>query len=107
MHYEQRLQMELARPAFSERRFILIKEAAIQRKSDSRIWTGRRHADVIRKINAEGDTVTHTKFIQGFITDDGKFVNRHEAFKIAMEFNQLLNPEDPWAAPTLMSEDLY
>lgn len=85
----------------------MIKEAAIQRISDGKVWTGRRHGDVIRKINADGDMVTRTRFIQGFVTDDGRFVDRHEAFKIAVECNQLLNPKDPWAAPTLMSEDLY
>jgi len=86
---------------------MLIKEAAIQRKSDSKVWTGRRHGDVIRKINAEGDMVTHARFTQGFITDDGQFVDRYEALKIAISCNQLLNPKNLWAPPTLMSEDLY
>lgn len=87
----------------------MIKEAAIQRKIDGRIWTGRRHGDVIRKIISEGhmQTVKHSEFTQGFVTDDGRFLDRREAFKIAMEFNQLLNLKDPWAPPTLMSEDLY
>ena len=87
----------------------MIKEAAVQRKSDGRIWTGRRHGDVIRKIISEGhtQTVKHSEFTQGFVTDDGRFIDRHEAFKIAVECNQLLNPKDHWAAPPLMSEDLY
>jgi hypothetical protein len=88
---------------------VLIKEAAIQRKSDGRIWTGRRHGNVIHQIISDGhaETIKHSEFIQGFITDDGKFVDRHEAFKIAVECKQLLNPKNPWASPTLMSEDLY
>ncbi len=87
----------------------MIKEAAIQRKRDGRGWTGHRHSNVILQIISEGHTlsVTHARFIQGFITDDGRFVDRYEAFKIATECNQLLNPKDPWATPTLMSEDLY
>ncbi len=87
----------------------MIKEAAIQRKSDGKIWTGRRHGNVIHQIISEGHVkvVTHDEFTQGFITYDGRFVDRHEAFEIALVCNQLLNPEDPWAAPTLMSEDLY
>ncbi len=87
----------------------MIKEAAIQRRSDGKVWTGRRHGDVIRKIVAEENisSVTYLVFEQGFVTDDGRFVDRHEAFKIAVACNQLLNKKDPWAAPTLMSEDLY
>lgn len=87
----------------------MIKEAAIQRKNDGRVWTGRRHGDVIRKIVSEGHAkaVTHSDFIQGFVTDDGQFVDRHEAYNIAVKCNQLLYPADPHAPPTLMSEDLY
>ncbi len=87
----------------------MIKEAAIQRKSDGKVWTGRRHGNVISLVVAETGirSVSHDDFIQGFITDDGRFVDRHEAFKIAVECNQLLNKEEPWAAPTLISEDLY
>ncbi len=87
----------------------MIKEAAIQRKSDGRVWTGRRHSDIIRKIVQEGValSVSNMVFTQGFVTADGRFVNRRQAFIIAKFHNQLLNPEDPWAEPTLMSEDLY
>jgi hypothetical protein len=55
----------------------------------------------------EGETcpISCEKFIQGFITDDGRFVDREEAFKIAVECNQLLNKKNH--LPTLRSEDLY
>lgn len=87
----------------------MIKESAIQRISDGRIWTGRRHDDVIHKIVSEGHalSVPNSKFIQGFVTDIGRFVDRHEAYKIAVECKQLLHPDKPLAQPTLMSEDLY
>jgi len=87
----------------------LIKEAAIQRKSDGKVWTGRRHGNVIHSIVAETGIrpVGHADFIQGFVTDDGKFVDRIEAFKIAVVCNQLLDKADPWGPPTLFSEDLY
>jgi hypothetical protein len=87
----------------------LIKEAAIQRRSDGKVWTGKRHGDVFPKIIKELgiQTVTHKEFIQGFVTDEGRFVDRQEAFKIAVACDQLINKEDPWSAPTLMSEDLY
>ncbi len=87
----------------------MIKEAAIKRKSDEKVWTGHRHGDCISKImkdeSMEWKAVTHDKFIQGFVTDDGQFVDRHEAFKIAKECGQI--KAEPWAEPTLMSEDLY
>lgn len=87
----------------------MIKEAAIKRISDSKVWTGKRHGNIIRKIVKEEDVscVLSSEFIQGFMTDEGLFVDRYDAFVIATECNQLLNPKDPWAVPTLMSEDLY
>jgi len=87
----------------------MIKEAAIKRISDGKIWTGRRHGNVIVKIFEETGTrpVGPSKFIQGFITGDDRFVDRREAYIIAVECNQLLDKDDPWAPPTLMSEDLY
>ena len=87
----------------------MIKEAAIQRKSDGKVWTGRRHGNVISLIVAETGIrpVGRSDFIQGFVTDDGKFVDRIEAFKIAVACNQLLDKTDPWGPPTLFSEDLY
>ena len=87
----------------------MIKESAIRRVSDCKVWTGRRHSDVIKKIVEETGIrpVKHSEYIQGFITDSGQFVDRKEAFIIATECNQLIDHKDPWAAPTLMSEDLY
>jgi hypothetical protein len=87
----------------------MIKEAAIQRISDGKVWTGRRHGNVIHKIVEETGIrpVGRKDFIQGFVTDSNIFVDRIEAFKIAVECNQLLDKEDPWGPPTLFSEDLY
>lgn len=55
----------------------LIKEAAIKRISDGRVWTGHRHGNIISKIVSGGHstTVSHEEFIQGFITNDG--ASRH------------------------------
>jgi len=87
----------------------MIKEAAIMRKSDNKIWTGKRHSNVISSIIKDTGikTVTHNEFIQGFVDNDGNFFNRKDAFIIAKACGQLLSEKDPWAAPTLMSEDLY
>ncbi len=95
----------------------MIKEAAILRVADRKVWTGRRHGNCINLIVAETGTrpIGQPDFIQGFVTDDGRFVDRKEAWKIALANNQILNLEDPYgwdpAKPeiegTLMSEDLY
>ena len=86
----------------------MIKEAAIKRIYDGRVWTGRRHSAVISKIISEGHTKTvgHDEFIQGFVTDDGFFVDRHEAYILALACGQI-TPGASCAPPTLMSEDLY
>lgn len=42
---------------------------------------------------------------QGFITDEGKFVSRKEAFKIAQEANQII--EKQGKETELYSEDLW
>jgi len=78
-----------------------IKEAAMLRQGV--IWTGRRHHNIIH------DIVTKTgerpaKGIQGFITDEGKFVDRKEGARIALESGQIAKLKWP---PDLYSEDLY
>jgi len=83
----------------------MIKEAAIKRISDGKVWTGRRHGNVIKKIYDETciKPVGPSKFIQGFVTDNDIFVDRHEAYIIAVDCNQL----EPCTIQVLMSEDLY
>jgi hypothetical protein len=78
-----------------------IKEAAIMH--DGKIWTGRRHSDVIRKIVEElGRQAAPVRGIQGFVTECGKFLDRREAAKVAFEAGQVKE-----LFPILMSEDLY
>lgn len=83
----------------------MIKEAAIQRISDGKVWTGHRHSNVIHSIVSEGETtsVTRNEFIQGFVTNDGVFVDRKEAYKIAVACGQIPDSGEK----ILMSEDLY
>lgn len=79
----------------------MIKEAAI--KKDGIIYTGKRHSDIFKSIQDRGlskDTLRGG--IQGFVTRDGKFVDRKIAGKIAYIFGQIEEPTD-----CLMSEDLY
>ena len=86
----------------------MIKEAAIQRKSDGKVWTGYRHSDVYKKIDEEMPVEEQTEgcFIQGFVTVDGKFVDRCEAHKIATECKQIPDRVHD-LFDILISEDLY
>lgn len=78
-----------------------IKEAAIMH--EGKIWTGRRHSDVFKKIIEEcGRLAAPVKGEQGFVTECGKFVSRKEAAEIAFKAGQV-----PELYPILMSEDLY
>lgn len=74
-----------------------IKSAAIQSKCGKLIFVGRSHAEIFEaqpKNSLKGGT-------QGFITDDGNFVNRKEAAKIAYIAKQIPKP-----VTVLFSEDL-
>lgn len=75
-----------------------IKEAAILQ--DGIIYTGKRHSDIVRKMLADKIRPKHGG--QGFITDEGKFVDRREAGRIAFESKQIEKPTD-----LLTSENLY
>jgi hypothetical protein len=78
----------------------MIKEAAILK--DGIIYTGRRHHNIMWD-NPKG-MFKGEDAIQGFVTDDGKFVDRIEGAKIALESGQIKQLNWP---PNLYSEDLY
>lgn len=78
-----------------------IKEAAILH--GNKVWTGRRHSDVIAKIIAEcGREAAPIRGEQGFVTECGLFLGRAAAAKVAFEAGQVKE-----LYPILMSEDLY
>lgn len=81
----------------------LIDCAAIK-MPDGRVWTGKRHHHCIHTIfQATGQKAVGG--IQGFVTMAGRFVDREEAMKIAIEAGQVKHAP-PFEA-TLFSEDLY
>jgi len=68
-----------------------------------KIWTGRRHHLIIRAIIiARGAAEGAVYGDQGFLVDDGRFVSREEAAKIAFEAGQI-----PARIPQLFSEDVF
>ncbi len=76
----------------------MIKEAAIFYNGN--IYTGKRHCDIIHNIVLETYT-SPIKGIQGFVTEDGIFVTREQAARIAYEAGQIKQKKSE-----LYSEDL-
>lgn len=76
-----------------------IQRAAIKYKHQ--IFTGFEHGECFKQIK-EYDKNYET--IQGFVTSDGDFVSRQEAFVIAKNANQLQSQP---VTKILMSEDLH
>lgn len=76
-----------------------IQKAAI--KCGYKIYTGFEHGECFKQIE---DCDKDSETIQGFVTNDGDFVNRHEAMVIAKIAGQLQYEMDK---ETLISEDLH
>lgn len=75
--------------------------AAIRERGS--IFTGRRHHEIIRAIvDGRGREEGPVYGEQGFLVDDGRFVGRNEAAKIAHEAGQILEPKE-----SLFSEDVF
>ena len=71
------------------------------------IVCGKRHCDCFEwmfKHQVEYDKTTQ---VQGFLTEDNRFVDRYEAMDIAFEERQLLNLDDYKVAKPLFSEDVW
>lgn len=78
----------------------MIKHAAI--KKDSIVYVGYRHDRIFRTLTECG--VSSVDAVQGFVNDKGKFLDRLEAAKEALEQGQIKELKWP---PKLYSEDLY
>lgn len=67
-----------------------------------------RHHDVIRMIAKENGVGVKGSDTQGFLTSDGTFLNRRDAFKLASTNGQML-PRGPneYNGGELFSEDLW
>lgn len=77
--------------------------------SDPMIICGRRHSNVFEAMFLLGFRYDKPSHVQGFWTNQNRFVDRHEAFEIAKAANQIL-PEAQQEAEkshTLYSEDVW
>jgi aryl-alcohol dehydrogenase-like predicted oxidoreductase len=64
-----------------------------------------RHHDVLRAIDEAGlSAIAPGPDAQGFLTSDGRFVDRKAAVRIALDAEQIKEPQWP---PDLYSEDLW
>ena len=78
-----------------------IVAAAINERG--KVWKGHRHHEIIRAIVvARGPAEGSVYGEQGFLVDDGRFVGREEAAKIAFEAGQIPEPKS-----YLFSEDVF
>lgn len=82
---------------------------------DGVIVGGKRHKDIINALEKLAgkryDEAKTDREFQGFLTSTGRYVNRSEAFQIAVKANQLLFPKLYGDLTNLnkelTSEDLY
>lgn len=83
----------------------MIKFAAI--RDGDLIFIGKRHHNCIATMIDCGypAPISEPKFPQGFVTSDGKFVDRKEAAQIALENRQIEKLK--YSKTDLYSEDLY
>lgn len=65
----------------------------------------QKYEELLVKYGWQEDSLTRCNTIQGFITNKGRFVNRKEAFQIALVAGQI--DEDAGVNKELFSEDLY
>lgn len=70
-----------------------------------KVYTGKRHSDAFRAARFCGlDRLDLQKATQGFVTDDGRFLDRKVAAGHALACGQVKTLKDP---NCLYSEDLY
>lgn len=82
-----------------------IKQAAIVHV-DGKVYTGRSHDEIARKIvERTGVKKVSWKSIQGFVTDDGEFLTKAEAAKVALKHDQV--KKFNFNGAQLSPEDLY
>jgi len=79
-----------------------ISKAAI--KYEDKIWIGKRHGEIIQQMVVDGFDKRITQAMQGFITEDGQFLSRKDAYYRAIECGQI---KDDNKTPLLLSEMLY
>jgi len=71
-------------------------------KRGEKVWTGERHNKIIEQMFNEGLGMPVRQSEQGFLTSEGRFVDRYDAAVLAFEAGQTeilkscLSSEDLW-----------
>lgn len=66
---------------------------------------GKRHADCLEEAFSMGYEWDKEELVQGFFTDDGRFLNRYDAKIKARKCRQLIVDDDKYRE--LFSEDIW
>lgn len=69
------------------------------------IICGKRHADCLEKAFQMGYEWSKEDIVQGFMTDDSRFLDRYEAKPEARRCNRLIVDDDKYRE--LFSEDMW
>jgi len=86
--------------------------AAVRIDDINKVFYGHRHTHAIAAMHDglswehSRKEITGMKTTQGFVSSTGRFVERNEAFKIAVDNDQILDMNDT-RGNELYSEDLY
>lgn len=86
--------------------------AAIQIPETGKVFYGHRHDQCNNSLNGElswtmnRQEICRVITIQGFVTTEGRFVDRKEALKIALDNDQVLD-KSQIRGDNLYSEDIY
>jgi hypothetical protein len=87
-----------------------IECASIREKATGKYYIGQRHYQIMQAVDEDCNRLLkdcHTNAIdQGFVTDAGDFVDREEAYKIAVASGQYKR-DNGSTLKILFSEDLY
>ena len=90
----------MSAPSSNPRETLTIVDAAVL--FNGTIWRGRRHSEIMWRIAQVHPKVYVTQEMQGFVTSDGRFVNRFQAGAVAFRAGQTKT-----RIQTLLSEHLW
>ena len=86
--------------------------AAIKLVETGKVFYGHRHDQCLNSLNGElswtmnRQEISKVEKVQGFVTTKGRFVDRKEGLKIAIENDQVID-KTQIRGDNLYSEDLY
>ena len=86
----------------------IISSAILFKPKDSdyfQIMCGKRHCDVFELMKKHQIEYDRDTAIQGFLTESNRFLNRYDAYDLALTNHQISNAK-PFN-PCLYSEDLW